>query len=280
MINEIIHITNHVVANHIQYGFWELIPAAIGAVEGIVQLFNSNNAANTPKPDQQIPQSVLQATNIANAMATMREMPGYRDILSMLGSDEASQFENMKKISASPSGAMGSLAKSTTDINAEKVKLGIQNQNFYDKNQQGLMSQLNNQGGYEQMIANQKMQEYYNAMNTARQLQNAGIMNIANSANNVSGYYAIKKYWDQINKTKAPNTSTTNNGLRPFTTPNEGQQSPIDWSMILGQGATNNTWNNPPQINGADNNFNVDNNLPNYPTFNGNGSNWYNNFNF
>jgi hypothetical protein len=236
------------IVHHTQaFAFLAAIPAIISAIEGISQLVSSSSRSKTQRPDMQIPKSVQDAANIYQGLDTLNEIPGFENILQMLGANNAAQFENIKKLSASPSAALGSLAQSQTGMDSTISNLGVKNAEYATQNKDKLAQFLSGvKGPYEQQqfMMNEYNPYMYN-MQTAAGEQNAGMTNIANSATNLAGGISASNNWDKIIQmlNGGKTAQSANNGLKPFTTPDEGRTSPIDWGKILN--------NNNPNGNGA-----------------------------
>lgn len=187
-------------------GTLSILSALMGIGTGIWQLFKGNQAADTERPEYEIPEEATKALGIAKQGA-YSDMPGYEQAISNLQQSGASQFSRASESASSGGDLLGFLAAQGVTSNRGLNQLAAQNAAYKVGAEDKYRSALN----YYAQLRNQEfqtneMQPYLDAMRTSSVMTEGGIQNIFGGiTGGIQNYAAInqmKSYQDLVGSQK------------------------------------------------------------------------------
>lgn len=198
-----------------------MVQGGIGLFQGLSNLF----APKAERPVQEVPESMRQATANAERLASMKEMPGYANLVGQIDTSVGTGLNTLKE----SQGGNADIAQSVADLVGKKnealIGLGTQNANFNMGANQALQAQLNAQAQQEQAAFDYNEKDLYDSEAAAEsamtQASTSNIFNAANTAAGVGAYNNLAKMYGQQNNTYNPfgnllgqaNNQSANNGV-------------------------------------------------------------------
>jgi hypothetical protein len=161
-----------------------MLQGGIGLFQGLSNLF----APKAQRPVQEVPESMRQATANAERLASMKEMPGYANLVGQIDTSVGTGLNTLKE----SQGGNADIAQSVADLVGKKnealIGLGTQNANFNMNANQALQAQLNAQAQQEQAAFDYNEKDLYDSEAAAESaMTQASLSNVFNAANTASG---------------------------------------------------------------------------------------------
>jgi len=185
-----------------------MLQGGIGLFQGLSNLF----APKAQRPVQEVPESMRQATANAERLASMKEMPGYANLVGQIDTSVGTGLNTLKE----SQGGNADIAQSVADLVGKKnealIGLGTQNANFNMNANQALQAQLNAQAQQEQAAFDYNEKDLYDSEAAAESaMTQASLSNVFNAANTASGVGAynnlakmLAKMYEQQNVANNP----------------------------------------------------------------------------
>jgi hypothetical protein len=192
----------------------QLIPMGVKAIKGVQQGAQAKKLANTPRPEYQIPQEVLQSLNQAKMMASMTELPGQNLMESKIGQNVSKGISELERVSSNPADLASNVSRMYLGANDQINNIGVQAAQQWLQNQGLLGNKLENIGAMrdKQFLLNE-MQPYENNMAAASALREGSFRNLNAAGEDMSsalgGYANMKYYEDMLGNLNMPKTTTS-----------------------------------------------------------------------
>lgn len=209
-----------------------MVQGGIGLFQGLSNLF----APKAQRPVQEVPESMRQATANAERLGSMKEMPGYANLVGQIDTSIGTGLNTLKE----SQGANADIAQSVADLVGKKNEALIgaetQNANFRVGANQALQNQLNAQAQAEQAAFDYNEKDLYDSEAAAEsamtQASLSNVFNAANTAAGVGAYNNMAKMYGQqgggynpfMNFFGTNNSQATNNSVSQ--TPQGGTFNP------------------------------------------------------
>lgn len=193
----------------------QLIPMGVKLVKGAQQASQAKKLANTPRPEYQIPQEVLQSLNQAKMMASMTELPGQNLMESKIGQNVSKGISELERVSSNPADLASNVSRMYLGANDQINNIGVQAAQQWLQNQGVLGNELKSMGAWKdrQFDINQ-MQPYENNMAAASALREGSFRNLSAAGEDMSsalgGYANMKYYEDMLEKLNMPKQQALN----------------------------------------------------------------------
>ena len=181
-----------------------MVQGGIGLFQGLSNLF----APKAQRPVQEVPESMRQATANAERLASMKEMPGYANLVGQIDTSVGTGLNTLKE----SQGGNADIAQSVADLVGKKnealIGLGTQNANFNMGANQALQAQLNAQAQQEQAAFDYNEKDLYDsevaAESAMKQATLSNIHSAASTAAGVGAYNGLAKMYGQQNVANNP----------------------------------------------------------------------------
>ena len=181
-----------------------MVQGGIGLFQGLSNLF----APKAERPVQEVPESMRQATANAERLASMKEMPGYANLVGQIDTSVGTGLNTLKE----SQGGNADIAQSVADLVGKKnealIGLGTQNANFNMGANQALQAQLNAQAQQEQAAFDYNEKDLYDsevaAESAMKQATLSNIHSAASTAAGVGAYNGLAKMYGQQNVANNP----------------------------------------------------------------------------
>jgi hypothetical protein len=192
----------------------QLVPMGVKAIKGVQQGAQAKKLANTPRPEYQIPQEVLQSLNQAKMMASMTELPGQNLMESKIGQNVSKGISELERVSANPADLASNVSRMYLGANDQINNIGVQAAQQWLQNQGMLGDKLENMGAYrDKEFQLNQMDPYQNNMAAASALREGSFRNLNAAGEDMSsalgGYANMKYYEDMLGSLNMPKTTTT-----------------------------------------------------------------------
>ena len=186
---------------------------ALSAISGIVQIgtgiwqgIKSNEASKEPRPKYKIPESVNEATNVAEQLA-YGKMPGYGEAKSNIEQQEASTLSRIQNSADSGSDVLGATTAVNLSTNRNLRALDASNEQFKSNALNNLKGQLMNEAAWKDKETQyNEIQPYEESMAASSVLGEGAIQNIAGGFNTgLNNYmsYKTNQDWLKANQSKS-----------------------------------------------------------------------------
>lgn len=177
--------------------FASLIPSLFQGGMGVFQ--SILGAMNKPqRPVYQVPDSVRQATNTAENLAS-GNMPGMSTLQGMIDNQSGQALNTIKAGMGGSPNLGGAVADVLGKTNDAKNNLAVENATFKTNAAQNLINQENVQGQYEDKAQSyNNLQKYQEQSNASSALSGAGIHNMFNGLSSGVGASAYAKLYEQL----------------------------------------------------------------------------------
>jgi hypothetical protein len=179
-----------------------LIPMGVKTIKGVRQGAQAKKLANTPRPDYQIPQEVLQSLNQAKMMASMTELPGQNLMESKIGQNVSKGISELERVSSNPADLASNVSRMYLGANDQINNIGVQAAQQWLQNQGMLGNKLENMGVYrDKEFQLNQMDPYQNNMAAASALREGSFRNLNAAGEDMSsalGGYADMKYFKDM----------------------------------------------------------------------------------
>jgi hypothetical protein len=193
----------------------QLIPMGVKAIKGVQQGAQAKKLANTPRPQYQIPQEVLQSLNQAKYMASMTELPGQNLMESKIGQNVSKGISELERVSSNPADLASNVSRMYLGANDQINNIGVQAAQQWLQNQGMLGNKLENMGAYrDKEFQLNQMDPYQNNMAAASALREGSFRNLNAAGEDMSsalgGYANMKYYEDMLGNLNMPKQQAFN----------------------------------------------------------------------
>ncbi len=180
----------------------QLIPMGVKLGKSAIQGNQAKKLAETPRPEYQIPEEVMQSLNQAKILASMRELPGQNLMEDKIGQNISKGVSELERVSSNPSQLSSNVAKMFMGGNDQLNNIGVQAAQQWLQNQGMLGNALNNVGTFrDKEFDYNKNQPYQNNMAAAAALREGSFRNFNEGMEDMSsaiGGYANMKYYQDM----------------------------------------------------------------------------------
>jgi hypothetical protein len=175
------------------------IPSLIKGGMGIYQLAQSKKYADTPRPDYEIPGSIMNALDIQKNLATQQDLPGQEAIVEGIKGRTAEGVAQAKEFAQSPLDILSVLSNMKTQESKMIRDVDVAGEQFQMENYANLAGAYTDVAPYEEKkFQVNEMAPYLQAMQTARQLSEAGWGNIYSGVSDMSGIGASAMNYEYL----------------------------------------------------------------------------------
>jgi hypothetical protein len=155
---------------------------------GAIQANKAQKAMNgLERPNYQVNPEIYKSLGISQSLASNRNMPGQQDMEAQMDASAGNAVNAINRSGGSMADRMAAIAATYADNAQSKVNLGIQANQQYLQNLQGLQSQLQNVSTEKDKVFMDKQQAYYEQLARLQQQASAGTQNVAAGIQGLAG---------------------------------------------------------------------------------------------
>lgn len=155
---------------------------------GAIQANKANKAmSGLERPNYQVNPEVYKSLGVSQSLASNRNMPGQQDMESQMDASAGNAVRDINRSGGSVADRLAAIAATYADNAQSKVNLGIQANQQYLQNLQGLQSQLMNVSNEKDKVFADKQQSYYEQLSRLQQQASAGTQNTAAGIQGLAG---------------------------------------------------------------------------------------------
>lgn len=155
---------------------------------GAIQAHKAQKEMNgLERPNYQVNPEVYKSLGISQSLASNRNLPGQQDMEAQMDASAGNAVNAINRSGGSMADRMAAIAATYADNAQSKVNLGIQANQQYLQNLQGLQSQLQNVSMEKDKVFADKQQSYYEKLARLQQQASAGTQNVAAGIQGLAG---------------------------------------------------------------------------------------------
>lgn len=155
---------------------------------GAIQANKANKAmSGLERPNYQVNPEVYKSLGISQSLASNRNLPGQQDMEAQMDASASNAVRDINRSGGSVADRLAAIAATYADNAQSKVNLGIQANQQYLQNLQGLQSQLQNVSQEKDKVFADKQQSYYEQLARLQQQASAGTQNVAAGIQGLAG---------------------------------------------------------------------------------------------
>ena len=155
---------------------------------GAIQANKAQKAMNgLERPNYQVNPEIYKSLGISQSLASNRNMPGQQDMEAQMDASAGNAINAINRSGGSVADRMAAISATYADNAQSKVNLGIQANQQYLQNLQGLQGQLQNVSVEKDKVFADKQQSYYEQLARLQQQASAGTQNTAAGIQGLAG---------------------------------------------------------------------------------------------
>ena len=155
---------------------------------GAIQANKAQKAMNgLERPNYQVNPEIYKSLGISQSLASNRNMPGQQDMEAQMDASAGNAINAINRSGGSVADRMAAISATYADNAQSKVNLGIQANQQYLQNLQGLQGQLQNVAVEKDKVFADKQQSYYEQLARLQQQASAGTQNTAAGIQGLAG---------------------------------------------------------------------------------------------
>lgn len=155
---------------------------------GAIQAHKAQKAMNgLQRPNYEVNPEIYKSLGISQSLASNRNLPGQQDMEAQMDASAGNAVRDINRSGGSMADRLAAISATYADNAQSKVNLGIQAQQQYIQNLQGLQGQLQNVSQEKDKVFNDKQQSYYEKLSRLQQQASAGTQNTAAGIQGLAG---------------------------------------------------------------------------------------------